>query len=72
MRIFSVSGVSEPLHHVEFFSGRLTAAAAEDSPLEEFLLAVTAEGGVQVFSLDQGKIRTYFTIFLLVLRSEST
>jgi hypothetical protein len=54
--IFPVSGVSEPLHHVEFFCGRLAAPAAEDSPLEEFLLAVTAEGGVQVFSLDQGKI----------------
>jgi hypothetical protein len=48
--------VSEPLHHVEFFSGRLAAPAAEDSPLEEFLLAVTAEGGVQVFSLDEGNI----------------
>jgi hypothetical protein len=44
---------------VEFFCGRLAGAAAEDSSPEEFLLAVTAEGGVQVFSLDQGKIRNY-------------
>jgi hypothetical protein len=72
MYLFSVSGVSEPLHHVEFFCGRLAAAAAEDSPQEEFLLAVTADGGVQVFSLDEGKIRTYFTIFYWFFRKVLT
>jgi len=48
------SGVTEPLHHLAFFSGRLAAGTVEESPPEEFLLAVTAEGGLKVFSLDEG------------------
>jgi hypothetical protein len=47
------SSVAEPIHHLAFFAGRLDQSAAAE---EEFLLAVTAEGGLHIYALDIGTL----------------
>jgi hypothetical protein len=52
--------VTEPLHHLAFFSGRLlednkSTDVSKDEE-EQLLLAVTAEGGLQIYSLEVGTL----------------
>ena len=48
---------AEPLHHLAFFTGRIPLTeAATEAPAEDLLLAVTAEGGLHIYSLDGGSL----------------
>ena len=52
-RVKTSSAVTEPVHHLAFIKGKADAA---DEQEEDFLVAVTAEGGLQVYSLDVGSL----------------